>query len=394
MPRSPDFTEDEKARISEARKRSEEAQEKISTESYGSKEYWKLLKFELGIQREIEHIRWPAYERYPYTKDDSHSVQCTHHATHDWINSKYDTIVRREERHKRITAVLSLVKTDTLATARAAYVELFMDRFRKSSRKKKKYMREDLKRVYGAQKFPGPSVTKVWCPVGKGGWVSYCGVSAVHLVPQSVGQNAMDYMFGKYAGKELNTARNALWIPCELEERLDNFQVTIVPADEPGQWKFFVVDREIGNALGYAAADGYVKIRDMHGTKLVFLDDDQPRARYFYFHYLCSMLNLSRKMAEKGSPTMHVQETEVMLELSRAWRSPEGSYICENIILGFVERLGDSIGQEEAELIRSHSAGWVGPHEAQDLGSSIDGMEPESDEENDDEDLDHESDSE
>lgn len=76
-----------------------------------------------------------------------------------------------------------------------------------------------------------------------------------------------------------------------------------------------------------------------------------------------------------------------MPELSRAWGS-EGSYLRENVILGFIERLGDSVGDDGAELIRSHSGGGITPNEAESLGSSVANLDLDSENEDDDDDDD------
>ncbi|KAK2765618.1 hypothetical protein FQN54_008472 [Arachnomyces sp. PD_36] len=208
------------------------------------------------------------------------------------------------------------------------------------------------------------------------------------IVPLSVGQKSMDYIFGKDAHNEINSARNGLWLPGLFEEQFDKFQVVIVPTGEPRQWQVLVVDKDgVWNSTAYVKDEEgeqaeRVTFGDLHGAKLVFQNDaQQPRARYFYFHYLCAMLKRSERMKEKGL-SMNDLETAGMPQLSRVWAS-EGSYLRDNVILGFIERLGDSLGKEGEEMIRSHSCGSVPPDETENLISSIAGMELESDEDGD-----------
>lgn len=376
-------------KLSEASTQQKKMRQRASSEAYGSEEYWKFSKSDLTLQRHIEDMQWIGTERAygSNSNNDKYYEEKERHRTkRAEIEAKYDSNVRREERHNKRAAVLSFVKTNNLVSSRAAYVELFMNRFKKTSRKNQPQMIEDLKRTYGARKVPGGD-EEIWSPV-VGGWVAKAVLKAAHIVPLSVGQESMNYIFGKDAKGEINTARNGLWLPANFEEKFDNLQIAIVPAGQFSagqirQWQVFIIDQDgIGNGTAY----GTKRFKDIHGTKLVFRNDAQPRARYFYFHYLCAMLHYSQKMKEKGQ-TMNDNAAAEMPELSRAWGS-EGSYLRENVILGFIERLGDSVGDDGAELIRSHSGGGITPNEAESLGSSVANLDLDSENEDDDDDDD------
>lgn len=389
MSQTQHFTEEEKVRLSEARSRYKNARKQASSEIYGSEEYWKQSKIELTTQRDIEDIQWSGLERASDTNDDYyHKARDKYLARRMELKWEYDSAVRREQRHKKRTTLLSLVKTNDLVSSRAAYVEFFMNKIRKTSRQGQGNLTINLKSTYGART-TSVGVKEVWSPVVEGGWIPQGVVKAAHIVPLSVGQNPMNYIFGKDSDKEINSARNGLWLPGLFEEQFDKLKVVIVPTGQSRQWQVLVVDKaRIWNSTAYWKDGGKevkkITFGDLHGAKLIFQNDAQPRARYFYFHYLCAMLNRSEKMKEKRL-AMNEQETAGMRELSRAWGS-EGSYLRENVILGFIERLGDSVDEEGAEMIRSHSGGSVAPNEVENLGSSIADMDLESDE---DEEMDH-----
>lgn len=375
------FTE-EKMKLDEADKHYEKVRQDISSEAYGSEEYWRLLKLELTIQRDIEDMQWTEKERSYNSKNDKYYDAKERYLTERAeLKAKHDSAVRKEDRHKKRAAVISFVKTNNLVSSRAAYVELLMNRFKKASRTNQPQLKEDLKRTYGARKVPDGD-EEVWSPVVEGGWIAKVVTKAAHIVPLSVSQESMNYIFGRDAKGEINSARNGLWLPSNFAERFNNFQIAIVPAGQSRQWQVLVIDPdEIRNGEAY----GNKKFKDLHGAKLVFQNDAQPRARYFYFHYLCAMLDRSQKTKEKKL-TLNDNAVARMSEPSRAWGS-EGSYLRENVILGFFERLGDSVGDDGAEMIRSHSGGKIAPNEAERLGTSVGNLDLDSeDEDEDDED--------
>lgn len=57
---------------------------------------------------------------------------------------------------------------------------------------------------------------EVWSPVVEGGWIAQAVTKVAHIVPLSVGQESMNYIFGGDAKGEINSARNGLWLPSEI----------------------------------------------------------------------------------------------------------------------------------------------------------------------------------
>ncbi|KAK2762160.1 hypothetical protein FQN54_001168 [Arachnomyces sp. PD_36] len=133
----------------------------------------------------------------------------------------------------------------------------------------------------------------------------------------------------------------------DVENQFDKHHVVIVPAHpnkKPREWKILVLEPQI---MGNLIQPG-LTFADIHGRKLSFRNNAQPRARYFYFHYLCAMLYYSETLGKQGK-SLNDLVTADMPGLSRAWGS-EGSYMADNVIRDFIERLGDGI---PSHLVRS-----------------------------------------
>ncbi|KAK2753575.1 hypothetical protein FQN54_007352 [Arachnomyces sp. PD_36] len=247
------------------------------------------------------------------------------------------------------------------------HVELLMDRSKKTSRINQPQMEYELKRIYGSRQTSIMDF-EVWSPVVEGGWIDQDAVRAAHIVPSSVGQEeSMMYIFGKDTKGEINSARNGLWLPTNFEKKFNNFHIVIVPAEEFREWKVMVLDRDdFGDVAAYHGGKTY---NEMDGMKLVFQNSARPRARYFYSHYLCAMLHHCRKMKGNGL-TMDGNAAAKISELDKAWGF-KGSYLRKDVMLGFMDRLRDSVGDGGVEMIRCHSPEGIVPNEAEDLGAGV-----------------------
>ncbi|KAM7213654.1 hypothetical protein V8F06_010975 [Rhypophila decipiens] len=83
-----------------------------------------------------------------------------------------------------------------------------------------------------------------------------------HLVPYNIGETTATYLFGKAENKQhghIMSEANALPLHTQLEEALDNGQITIVPANDGDEWKVVVLDR------GFAEA--YKRLEQLNWTK-------------------------------------------------------------------------------------------------------------------------------
>lgn len=73
------------------------------------------------------------------------------------------------------------------------------------------------------------------------------GVKAAHIFPLSLGQPSMTYIFGEETAREINSARNGLFLQPEIENAFDRHQLTIVPANGetlPQEWQIPVCSEE------------------------------------------------------------------------------------------------------------------------------------------------------
>lgn len=357
--------------------------QRTSEETYGSAEYWKHAKLDIQYERDINDLEWIGKQRsYKSSYDPNYKeAEQIYLWQREDIEKREMSTLQREERHRTRDLILSHIKTRDLVSARAAFVELFITMLLKADRKDQSVIVKDLGRTYGIRDL-GKS-KEVWNVIS-GSWMDKTVMKAAHIFPLSLGQETMTYIFGKDAKGELNSARNALWLPNPFEVQFDQHRVVMVPAgpigSNPRTWKVVVVDGGIRNSKAY---DG-VTFGEINGKKLVFTTDDQPRARYLYFHYLCAMLRRSRLKQNKGQP-MHTSPDVTMPELSRVWGS-EGSYLRENIIQGFIEALAHEIPDDAVQRIRSHTSEGIASDEGERWVDALEYMELETDDEYDSED--------
>lgn len=350
------------------------------SETYGSEKYWQISKCIIDSQRHLDTMRWTRMKA-GFSKPNSTAY---HDAEKDYLHKcaklkkKYASIRRKEIRHRKRAAVLSLSKTDNLKSLRAAYVEVLMARFPKISRVDQRRLANDLTHTYGERTIAG-CCEQVWSPVIPG-WMNKEDTKVAHIVPLSIGQESMTYIFGRDAKEEMNTARNGLWLPKNVQDKFNQLELVIVPVDtteEPLEWKMLVVGKdEIWNETAY----WIVKFSELHERRLVFQSSAQPRARYLYFHFLCAMLHHSR--------TMNVTAAD-MSELSRAWGS-EGSYLRKNVILGFAEQLRHAIPSEAVEEIRRKRSKGIKKDEAEQVATTVEYLDLDSEDGEDEEDSEDE----
>lgn len=235
--------------------------------------------------------------------------------------------------------------------------------------------------AYGYQKRKGHQ-EYVWNVFGNS-WSNKVYVRAGHIFPLCLGQDTIVYIFGKDARDEINTARNGLWMPAYIEQSFDHHQIVIVPDDtspnrSPREWKMLVLDRSLWNIVAFSGTT----YAQLHNRKLSFRTESRPRARYFYFHFLISMIIRSRTKGNRGI-LPHEPPEYTTPSLSRAWGS-EGSFLRENVIRGFIEELGHEIPPSTKHEMLGHSNQGIAEDEIQRMNKNIKAMNLESEESEDD----------
>ncbi|MCJ1426394.1 hypothetical protein MMC29_004297, partial [Sticta canariensis] len=236
----------------------------------------------------------------------------------------------------------------------------------------------DLKNNYGC-KVVG-TTDYVWSPM-VGCWFGKSEIkAAAHLIPLSLGQETMSYIFGDDAKDEINKASNGLFLHGTVEEAFDRHKIVIVPCEgetKPQEWKFLVLDR--GGTMGFPITSFG---NGLH-RKLIFepAHSFRPRARYLCFHYVMAMLRVGRgKQAAKAGVTSHMPEL-TSPALSTVWAT-QGRYLRESMIRAFIEGIGHEDTDAETDEILSHAMNDL-PNETARMVETAKQMKVESDEEGD-----------
>ncbi|KAK2795538.1 hypothetical protein FQN50_009722 [Emmonsiellopsis sp. PD_5] len=377
----PYWSEKERKRLKALRKRPKGLEADIDPLENGtsSEEYWSNYLTMLELDKEIGQLEWER-EAHGYSPGDPDYRQAGKEYTlrREELDQRYESSKRKPERHRKRNKVLSLLKTNNDVSLRHALVQLVMSMFEKTSRSNQADFVKALRKAYGTNNLPGGETA---------------GLERLRRrLDKQQGDQSSTYLpsviwTGIYDAKgEINSARNGLFMYESIEEQFDKHQIVIVPDDgfpqgqQPREWKVYVLNQSLKNDTVYPVEPS-ITFGDLHGMKLVFRNDNQPRprARYFYFHYLVALIKLSRAGANSGVDKFDLPEAS-MPALTRAWGS-EGSYIRENVIRGFVEELGDEIPEEAGRRILQNSSEGIAPDEPERLGKAVEDTDLDSDDE-------------
>lgn len=98
----------------------------------------------------------------------------------------------------------------------------------------------------------------------------------------------MDSIFGEDVAGELYSVRNGLILSAQMEKAFDNGQLSIVPSKlEPNEYELRVMDKGI---LKRAIPELNCTFFEVHGRKLQFLNNNRPRRRFLYFHWIMCLI--------------------------------------------------------------------------------------------------------
>ncbi|EFE43308.1 hypothetical protein TRV_01977 [Trichophyton verrucosum HKI 0517] len=335
--------------IKSARQAYRRARQQSSEEIYDTPQYWRTTQTVLDTEDAVKDLVWQ--RRSETLSSEDHTFE---QAKREYLKQKKEreerrrSAMRREERYQKREKVLNFPKTNNRATLRAAYVDLFLSIRGKTSRDKQNDFIASIKAAYGSKQL-GNQTT--YCNVLTGGWHVRQYFVAAHIFPLSYGQQAMDNIFGKDVHGEINTARNGLFLPSEFEQAFDAYQVVIVPygpvTSEPREWQVILLDH---SGLKDVPVCG-MTFAQLHQKKLIFATDARPRARYFYFHFILAMISHYRAHKSVGVVKSELPDSMIP-SLTRAWGS-EGSYLADNVIHGFIEKVGHEIPAELQKNMQS-----------------------------------------
>ncbi|KAM7187486.1 hypothetical protein V8F33_011226 [Rhypophila sp. PSN 637] len=166
---------------------------------------------------------------------------------------------------------------------------------------------------------------------------------AAHLVPYNIGETTATYLFGKAENKQhgrIMSEANALPLHTQLEEALDNGQITIVPATKENEWKVVVLDHIF--AQNYKEAYHI----ELDQKVLTFQGDFRPKSRYLYFAHIITILRRQRyevpgwwkDASDSGSTT-------------RAWAASPGEHVKKGPLMVLAQRMGHIPKNEAATML-------------------------------------------
>lgn len=359
------------------KRKEQEKKEERKAAAYGSDWYWIVSKSITNCKIQLESLRWIRIEAAFKEKrtDAFRDAKSAYLHRYEKLQKKSQSIRRKATRHSKRDAVLLEAKTSNIKSLQAAYVEMLVNWFPKDTRRDRNQLASDLAKTDGVRTIAG-WCEQVWSPVVPG-WINKPDTKVAHIVPLSVGQAAMTYLFGEDAKWEINTAKNGMWLPPKVRDMFHKRELVIVPVDttkEPLEWKMLVVGLEV---VWDETAYWIVKFGDLHEKRVAFHESAQPRARYLYFHYLCAMIHRSRDIRQPNGSAADISE------LSRAWGS-NASYICKNVIAAFVRQLRDAIPAEALKDIRrKRCTEGISENEAEKMVASIENLDFDSEDQKD-----------
>ncbi|EFR02257.1 hypothetical protein MGYG_05258 [Nannizzia gypsea CBS 118893] len=372
--------------IKDARKAHQRARQESSEELYDTPQFWRTTQAVLDSEDVVKDLMWQRRSETLPTNDDAFEA-----AKKEYLRQRAareerrQSAMRREERYKQREKVLTFPKTNNRATLRAIYVDLFLGIRGKTFRDKQSEFIKSIQAAYGSRK-EGKVTT--YCNILTGEWHLRKYFIAAHIFPLSFGQQAMDHIFGKDAHGEINTARNGLFLPVEFEEAFDAYQVVIVPhgspTSQPREWQVILLDH---SGLKNVRVSG-MTFGELHQKKLIFATDARPRARYLYFHFILAMISHYRSGKSTGVIKDELPDSMIP-SLTRAWGS-EGSYLADNVIHGFIEKVGHELPAELEENMRRQGfrGSFDSEAEVEEICEAAKGIDLRSDEEDSDSDSD------
>ncbi len=345
------FNEAQQAQYKSATLKRKQAQESLeSSKSCDSVEYWKSRNDEEEATLEIIELEWEAQRAGFKDSKDIHAAERDYMRKKAEARDQSEAAKRKIDRYVARAALVSSDSTKDAVSMRSAYLELMLSLLNRTSRAQQGSFVEDLRSAYGHKK--EGKVLHVWCPV-TGDWEPRASVKAAHIFPACLGQSMMSYVFGPDADRELNSAKNGLFLPHTIEEAFDRHQVVIVPGAGPKGWKFMVLDR---SGLWTARTGTKKTFADLHNEELQFRsgNDFRPRARYLYFHYLLAMLRIGRSGVEEKAIFLKQVTEAATPALLEVWASG-GKYMRGNMIRAFIEGMAHEWPELDPAALLEHA---------------------------------------
>ena len=204
-----------------------------------------------------------------------------------------------------------------------------LDIFRPRDSKAQERFRASVFKAYGAK---GKTLC---CITGKS-----FQLTAAHIVPYNIGENNAVYLFGQSMHKDGHAMcpQNGLPMSKYFKEAFDEGKFTVVPGDNPDEWKVAVLDQGLSKAI---EEDGIFPQID--GIVLKFQTDFRPARRYLYFAHVITILRRQRYECTGWW-------RDVPPGIPEVWATP-GEYLRKSALMVLARRVGHMAPKEVAELL-------------------------------------------
>ncbi|KAF7907418.1 uncharacterized protein EAF01_005004 [Botrytis porri] len=252
-----------------------------------------------------------------------------------YVDAIQDSLLGRKRKAKSTKSE----KETRLKKAHQAHTDLMLQlcvKEKKRSSTQQTEFRNRLIDFYGVKR-QGLDEEEIWCVVSHS-WGKSSQFVAAHIIPAKLQDAQMKHIFGDEASDELFSVKNGLMLEKQIETCFDNLQLAVVPClTDPSSWELRVLDKHLLKTVHWFTSTRFEKL---HGRKLAFLNENRPRKRYLYYHWLVCMSVAGQK--KMNMPRIK-EERERFTE---CWGTP-GRYLREEMIAALIGYVGHKIPTEK-----------------------------------------------
>lgn len=308
--------------------------------------YTKLMVQEIEVSMEEEklHKSWLDDEMAEKRLDQKAYLNC-HRDTNRNIISLGETLWTQrqvlrdlDEREGKALELGPDTKGAFVHTLLELYKDLDVSRAR--ARSVQSAMVKAAKQAYQPSK--GAPEGKYWCPISKD-FFDCDSFKAAHIIPQSLEEGLVDYIFGKGESTRLNTADNCLYIHSSAEKSFDNGNFVLLPRD-PHESPIKTWRIQVTNSFAVNCDMGRTRLGALHDTDVQFLTDSRPASRFLYYHFVVTLLR-NKLYRNPGYETYLVE-----LLSGKPFAIP-GKYLRRSMLLTLAKFAGVRSAEEEQRLI-------------------------------------------
>ncbi|KAF7927583.1 uncharacterized protein EAE98_005965 [Botrytis deweyae] len=289
-----------------------------------------------------------------------------------YVEAIQDALLRRKQDPKSTKAE----EETRLKKAHQAHTDLMLQLYvkeKKRSSTQQTEFRNGLIDFYGVKR-QGLDEEEIWCVVSHS-WGKSNQRIAAHIMPARLQDTQMKHIFGNEASDELFSVRNGLMLERQIESCFDNFQLAIVPClGDQNSWELRVLDKHLLKVVHTFTNTLFEKL---HGQKLKFLNENRPRKRYLYYHWLVC-ISIAGRM-KMNMPRIKDEKER----FTQCWGTP-GRYLREEMIAALIGYVGHKVPTKKR--LRQIKNGEIYEEDEDEEEEDEDEEEDEEDEEEDDSD--------